>query len=595
MRRFVLGLFAAIGIVAVLLVLGTGIAVWQIASSRPALPKSIILTAELGRDLVEGPRQNEVAELLVGHKQTLRGFLDAIERAAEDSRVRGLYAHIDGDSLGLAKVQELRDAIQAFRARGKFAIAFSDSFGEFGGGTRPYYLATAFDEIWLQPLGSVGLVGLRAESPFLRGLLDRLGIEPSFEHREQYKSAANILTETEMPAPQREELDSLLGSMAGQIIGGISDARHVAGTEVQALIDKGPLFAEEAKEAHLVDRIGYRDEALAEAHHLAGSGAELLSLSRYVEGAGRPHAKGPAIALIYGTGLIVQGGGERNPLTGTAEMNAREVARAFRDAFRDADVRAILFRIDSPGGSAVASESIWREVVRARERGKPVIVSMGDTAGSGGYYIAAPADKIVAEPATLTGSIGVLAGKLVIAELLNKLRINVETIERGANSGMLSALRDFSPAERQRLDAFLDQTYRGFKAHVAAGRHLSEEAVEAVAKGRVWSGEDAKKNGLVDELGGYAVALRLAREAAKVAPDASIKLVTFPREKSTAEIIFDRLLDRGRDGDGAAEPSGAFGYAWTALATLASPLDALLGGVLEEPGVLRMPSLGEIR
>src|SRR5207237_1117316 len=174
--RIVLGIFAAIGIIAALTVLGTGIAVWRIASSRPALPKSIILTAELGRDLLEGPRQNEVSELLTGRKQTMRGFLDAIERAAEDSRVRGLYAHIDGDSLGLAKVQELRDAVQAFRARGKFAIAFSESFGEFGGGTRPYYLATAFDEIWLQPLGAVGLTGLRAESPFLRGLLDRIGI-----------------------------------------------------------------------------------------------------------------------------------------------------------------------------------------------------------------------------------------------------------------------------------------------------------------------------------------------------------------------------------------------------------------------------------
>jgi len=594
MRRFVLGLFAAIGVVAVLAILGAGIAVWRLASSRPALPKSIILTAELGRDLVEGPRQNELTELLTGRKATMRGLLDALERGAEDSRVRGLYAHIGGDSLGLAQVQEVRDAIQAFRARGKFAIAFSESFGEFGGGTRPYYLATAFNEIWLQPLGSVGLIGLRAESPFLRGLLDRLGIEPSFEHREQYKSAANILTETEMTAPQREELESLLTGMTGQIARGIAETRHLSEGAVQPLIDKAPLFADEAKEAQLVDRIGYRDEALAEAYHLAGSGAELMSLSRYIDGAGRPHTKGPGIALIYGTGLIVQGGGEKNPLTQTAEMNAREVARAFRDAFRDSDVRAILFRIDSPGGSAVASETIWREVVRARERGKPVIVSMSSTAGSGGYYIAAPADKIVAEPATLTGSIGVLAGKLVIAELLNKLRINVDTVERGANSGMFSALRDFTPAERQRLDAFLDQTYRGFKAHVAAGRRLSDEAVEAVAKGRVWSGEDAKKNGLVDELGGYAVALRLAREAAKLAPDAPVKLVTFPREKSFTEIMFDRLLDRERDGDSAA-PSGALARAWTALAALTSPLEALWGGVLEDPGVLRMPPLGEIR
>src|SRR5437762_13613806 len=216
MRRIVLGIFAAIGIIAALMVLGTGIAVWRIASSRPALPKSIILTAQFGRDLVEGPRPNEVSELLTGRKQTMRGFLDAIERAAEDSRVRGLYAHIDGDSLGLAKVQELRDAVQAFRARGKFAIAFSESFGEFGGGTRPYYLATAFDEIWLQPLGAVGLVGLHTEMPLLRGPLDRLGMAPSFARREQYKSAATFLTETEMTATHRAELECVLGASADQ-------------------------------------------------------------------------------------------------------------------------------------------------------------------------------------------------------------------------------------------------------------------------------------------------------------------------------------------------------------------------------------------
>src|ERR1051325_3697629 len=225
MLRIVLGIFAAIGIVAALLVLGSGIAVWRIASSRPSLPKSIILTAELGRDLVEGPRQNEVSELLTGRKQTMRGFLDASERAAEDSRVRGLYAHIDGDSLGLAKVQELRDAVQAFRARGKFAIAFSESFGEFGGGTRPYYLATAFDEIWLQPMGEVGLVGLRSEVPFVRGALDKLGIAPRFEHREEYKTAANSLTETQMTGPQREMTEDLLGSILGQVVRGIAEAR----------------------------------------------------------------------------------------------------------------------------------------------------------------------------------------------------------------------------------------------------------------------------------------------------------------------------------------------------------------------------------
>jgi protease-4 len=591
MRRFVLGLFAMIGLVAVLAIAGIGFLVWRLAAYQPTLPATIVLTTDLGRGLIEGPGQHALADLAFGGKPTLRGFLDALERGGDDPRVKGIYAHLGADTLGLARAQEVRDAIAAFRAKGKFAIAFSESFGEFGAGTRPYYLATAFDEIWLQPLGSVGLIGLHAEVPFLRGTLDRLGIVPRFARREEYKSATNSLTETEMSGPQREEIESLLGSMAGQITQGIATARHLSENEVQALIDHGPLFAEEAKTARLIDRIGYRDEAVTEAHRRAGSGAEFVTVSRYLEGAGHPHDKGPTIALIHGTGLITQGGSAASPLTGNAEMTARAVTRAFRAAFRDAEVRAILFRIDSPGGSAVASETIWREVVRARERGKPVIVSMGDTAGSGGYYIAAPADKIVAQPATLTGSIGVLAGKLVIGEFLHKLGVTTDSAGRGANAGMFSAIKDFSPAERERLDAFLDSTYWGFKQHVAAGRHLSDEQVEAVAKGRVWSGEEARGKGLVDALGGYATAFQLAKEAAKIPPDGQFKLVVFPREKGSAELIFDRLFDLDHDEEGGSPQPGLIERTLTALGALVADIEALTG----DPGVLRMPPLGDVR
>ncbi len=208
------------------------------------------------------------------------------------------------------------------------------------------------------------------------------------------------------------------------------------------LIDRGPLLADEALQAKLVDRLGYRDEVIAAAHKRAGSDAELVGLSTYLDGAKRPHREGERIALIYGSGLIVRGGGSAGPLSGSDEMAADKITRAFRAAVRDPKVRAILFRIDSPGGSVVASETIWRDVVFARERGKPVIVSMGDVAGSGGYYVAAPADKIVAEPATLTGSIGVLAGKLVVADLLKKIGISTDSAQFGANAAMFSATSD---------------------------------------------------------------------------------------------------------------------------------------------------------
>ena len=589
MRRFVVGFFAAIGLVVVLTGVGLGVALWQLAESKPDLPATIVLDADLSRGLAEGPGDDTLSKLAFGSKPTLRGFLDALARAADDPHVKGLYARLGGDTLGLATCQEVRDAVRAFRANGKFAIGFADSFGEFGPGTRSYYLATAFDEIWLQPLGSLGLIGLRSETPFFRGTLDKLGIAPDFAHREEYKTAANPLTETAMTEPQREQVEDLLNASETQIVRGIADARNLPPDQVEALIDRGPFVADEALAAHLVDRLGYRDEAVARAREKAGAGAKLVLLSRYLDGAGKPHDSGPKIALIYGAGLITAGGGSGSSLVGVAEFTARKTGRAFRQAIDDKDVRAIVFRIDSPGGSAVASETIWREVVRARDQGKPVIVSMGDVAGSGGYYVAVPADKIVAEPGTLTGSIGVLAGKVVIAELLKKLGVTAASAQRGGNAGMFSEFEDFSPSGRERLNAFLDDIYRGFKAHVAAGRHLSADQVEAAAKGRVWSGEEARAKGLIDALGGYDAAFRLAKAAAKIPADGKFTLAVFPREKGWIEAILDRLTNTEDEAD-SAPPNTARG-ALAQAAGLLSELATLASDRL----VLRMPPLGEIR
>jgi protease-4 len=589
MRRFLVGLFAVIGIVTTLAVIGGGVAVWRVAAGRPSLPGTIVLKVDLNRGLVEEKSRDPLSDIAFGRKETLRDFLDALERAGDDPRVKGLYVSLGSDNLALATCQEVRDAIRDFRAKGKFAIAFASSFGEFGPGTRPYYLATAFDEIWLQQLGSLGLIGLHSEMPFLRGTLDRLGIVASIAHREEYKTAMNILTETAMTAPQREEVEDLLSGTSGQVVRGIAAARKLSPAQVAGLIDRGPLLADEALAARLVDRIGYADQASARARQRAGSGAKFVALKRYLEGAGRPNDTGPKIALIHATGLITEGSSTAAPLFGEGGVTARTLARAFRQAARDKDVRAILFRIDSPGGSAVASETIWREVVRARDEGKPVIVSMGDVAASGGYYIAAPADKIVAEPATLTGSIGVLAGKLVVSELLHKLGATTDSATRGANAAMFSAFEDFSPAGSERLAAFLDGTYRGFKERVAAGRRLTAEQVEAVAKGRVWTGAEAKEKGLVDALGGYDTALGLARQAAKIPAGKEFKLVVFPREKSAFELIYNRLFDVERDNDAAA-PAAAQGIA-AGIARLLSGVATLVG----DPGLLHMPPIGEIR
>jgi protease-4 len=587
MRRLLVGFFAAIGVLAVLLVLAAALLITGLRPKIAALPGNIVLTVDLTPGLADGPERSPLLQLLVGAKPNLRDLLDGLEVGAADPRVKGLLARVGSDDLGLARVQEIRDAVAAFRDKGKFAVAFADSFGELGAGTRPYYLATAFDEIWLQPMGSVGLTGLYSEVTFFKGTLDLLGIAAEFDHRGEYKTAANILTQTRMTPPHREEVEALLGSLAGQIVGGIAEGRKLTPDEVRAAIDRGPLLAEEAREGKLVDRLGYRDQAVADAHARAGSGAELVSLSRYLDGVERPHREGTRIALIFGSGLIARGGGSSNPLAEREVMAANDIARAFRAAVRDSRVRAILFRIDSPGGSVVASETIWREVALARERGKPVVVSMGNLAGSGGYYVAAPADKIVAEPATLTGSIGVLAGKLVTADLLKKLGISTDSAQIGTNAAMFSTTSGFSAQAQRRLDAFLDATYRGFKDHVATGRHMTPEEVEAVARGRVWSGEEAKARGLVDALGGYAVALRLAKEAARIAPDAPVELTVFPREEGPAEVVYNRLFGRKPEAGGA----GALGRALEA----AQPLLRRIEGLFDDPGLLIMPPIGAPR
>jgi len=589
MRRFIVGFLATIGVLSLLGFLGMialVVAVARWGGQTPQLPGDMVLTVDLGAGLADGAEPGPLSRLVYGQKTTLRDFVDALERAGDDPRVKALYIQVDADSLALPKAQQVRDAIIAFRAKGKFAIVFADTFGEGGPGTRPYYLATACDEIWLQPLGEVGLTGLRSETPFLRGLFDKLGITASFEHREEYKTAMNSLTETAMTAPQREEVEALLTSMSAQINRGIATARKLTEAQVAALVDQAPLAAETAKAAGLIDRIGYRDEAQARAREHGGPNVKTVALSRYLTAAGRPHRSGARIALIYGTGLITRTSSEASALTEDAEFTARAIARAFAAARADKDVRAIVFRIDSPGGSATASETIWREVALARAAGKPVIVSMGDLAASGGYYVAAPADKIVAEPATLTGSIGVLGGKIVIEGLYQKLGITTDSVERGANAGMYSATSDFSAQARQHLAEELDNTYRGFKDHVGAGRHLSADAVEAVAKGRVWTGEDAKANGLVDELGGYDTAWRLAREAAQLPADAPIEIVVYPRDRGW-QAVFGRLLDRDDD----TGTRWALQRGLAALHHVAEAVEIVAG----DPGILRMTPIGEVR
>ena len=586
MRRAIVGFFAVIGFLFfALVILAAG--VWLFAGGREkGLGAANVLFLDLTKPLAEAAPDDGLGRVLFGEEFTLRDVLDGIERGAADSSVKGIVARLGDGELGTAQIQELRDAIAGFRAKGKFAFGYAESFGELGSGMRSYYLATAFDQVWLQPMGEVGLVGLRVEMPFLRGLFEKLGLEPRFDHRREYKTAMNIFTESAMTPPHREETEALLHSAFDQMVDGIAQGRRLDPGRVRALIDEGPFDTKQALDAHLIDHLGYRDDAVAAARSRAGENAQLAALTRYLDAAGRPHQSGPTIAVIYGTGLITSGKGSSNPLSGSGFLGADSLARAFRLASEDSDVRAILFRIDSPGGSATASETIWREVKRARDAGKPVIVSMGNVAGSGGYYIAAPADKIVAEPATLTGSIGVVGGKVLLNGLSEKLGITWDGVQLGRNAGINSAVDDFTPAERERFEHSLDYVYEGFKDRVAQGRKLGADAVEAIAKGRVWIGADAKTRGLVDALGGFETALALAKSAAGIAAGSDVTLETFPPPSNAPAAIIARFL--GRE-DGNENERAAFARVQTALGPLLRALD-----LATAPGALVMPPI-EVR
>jgi protease-4 len=540
MRRFLVGLLATIGALALLLVAGGVVAVWLLFPGPPQLPERVVITLDLREGLPEVRRADPLSALGLPQSPTLIELITTLDQARLDPRVAGLIARLDDAGPGLAQAQELRAALARFRDQGKFAYAHADSFGEFGPGMLGYYLATAFDQIHLQPLGALGLTGIVIETPLLRELLDRLGIEPAIEKRGVYKNAADTFTDSALTPAHRESLESLAASIDEQLKAGIAEGRGMTVADVTRLIDGGPYLADEAHAAGLVDRLSYWPEVLEQARTQAGAAAEPVSARDYGRAAASALGDAPVIALVQGVGQIQRGDSDYGPMGGWV-MGADTIATALADAIDDPEVRAILFRIDSGGGSAVASESIGHQVRRAVTQGKPVIVSMAEFAASGGYWIAMDASQIVAEPGTLTGSIGVFAGKPVLAEFWEKLGVNWGQIARGANATMWSTLEGYSERARARLEAFLDQTYAAFVEGVARGRRLSRDEVLKVAEGRVWTGQQAKDLGLVDELGGFARALELAKQSVGIAPEQAVELRQFPEALAPWEEILQLL------------------------------------------------------
>jgi protease IV len=548
----------------------------QLVKLRQRRTAPLILELDLSDGLGEERPADPVSALLSHRRMVLADVLDGLRRARNDQRVKALVAKVGGRPIGLAMIQELRHAVEEFRDAGKLTVAWSESFGEFSAGNVPYYLATAFDTVCLQPSGDLGLTGLAMERRFFRGALDRLGVEFQVAKRHEYKSAAEQATETRFSGPAREAAERIAGSITDQLAAAIAERRRLAPDRVRELIDQGPFLGSQALEAGLVDVLGYRDEVYSRVRRHVGQDAILQYVGRYqrahalAERARKLPSRLPAaaardrsVALIYATGPIRRGRSGRGPLSGGA-MGSDTISAALRSAVADDPVRAIVLRVNSPGGSYVASDTIWREVVRARAAGKPVVVSMGDVAASGGYFISMAADAIVAQPGTVTGSIGVLSGKPVVSDALSRIGVTTDSVLEGAHSAMFSTSRPFTEDEWALVNNWLDHIYADFTGKVAEGRGLSAERVHELARGRVWTGADARDNGLVDELGGLDRAAAIARTRAGLPMSAPLR--GYPRNRP-----LDRLRPPGSSDRTGALLAESWGPVWRLAAQAGLP------------------------
>lgn len=474
--------------------------------------KPIVLELDMARGVLVARPSNPLQAIQLINSASLAALREHLRTAADDDRVLGLIVHAVASQTDVAHVEEIAGLVEEFGAKKK-TMAWAESFGELNAGLSAYRLATAAQEIWLQPTGAVCIEGVELSMTLLKGLLNKVGVEPQFGQRYEYKTAANTYAAEEVTEPQREMTKRIGQSIVDSLVAGIARRRNLSVETVWEAVDSSPVVPQRALDLGLIDRIGYRDEAYAATLKSWGAKPEsLLFAHRYsnkAELARKLRPKQPKIAVVQLRGAIVVGRGSRS-IGGGQQAGSDVIDEQLRAALRDDDVKAVVFGVDSPGGSAVASDFIRRSVLRLRKAGKPVVAHMGSVAASGGYYVAMPCTEIVAQATTLTGSIGVLGGKMVTAGLYDKLGLIRETVAIGAAAGTFSSAHGFSDADWDRINSFLDRVYLDFTNFAAKDRGMAYDQLEKLARGRVWTGADARERGLVDHLGGQNLAVERA-------------------------------------------------------------------------------------
>jgi protease-4 len=543
MRRYLVGLLATVGVLTLLLVASGAALIFSGPFSAKSLPRSMVLSLDLRNVPPEATSSDLLSGSLFRNSRDLVDVVQLLWQAADDPRVVGLFVEIGDDQAGLARVQELRQAIANFRGKGKFTVGFAESLGGSGSHLGDYYLASALEQIWLQPSGGFAVTGIAVDTPFMKDGLNKLGITVEGGKRYEYKSAPDSFLETGYTGPARENLQQLLDSLFGQFVADVARDRRLEASKVRRLVDSAPFDSERAREENLIDRIGYRGDALEDVWQRAGTVRDLVSLSDYAGDETRPKPSGDVIALVRVNGPIVSGSsGDDGLLDDDVTAKAEDVVEALEQAARSKEVRAIVLRIDSPGGTYPAADAIADAVGRARSAGKPVIASMGDVAASGGYLAAVRADVIVAQPTTITASIGVFTIWPVASELLSSLGVKVDRISVGTNAGMYSTFQPPTAAQRTVVARELDGVYREFTRQVGEARQIDGPKLDAAARGRVFSGIDAKRAGLVDELGGLQLALSIAKAKAGIDETRQVEIHRYPDDQDRWHRIVDRLF-----------------------------------------------------
>lgn len=556
-----------------LFLVSTFIIIWSVSSLVPqvdtSLPKDMVLYIELEGSLDDVSRDSGLTSPFGSPTMTVKHFTDALNRAADDPRVRGVFARYERGQYALAHIEEMREAVLNFRKSGKFAHIYAPSFD---GGLGAYYLASAFEDIWLQPMGVVLIPGINSEIPFFQKAIEDIGIEPQFFKRNEYKSAYDSVTRDTMSKAHRENMTQLLNDIYGSITSDIGVSRDLSIDEIQAVIDKGLLLSDDALASGLVDHVAYADDAydlVQDEMYGEGSSRDVkyVRLGIYVGdmlgGGGLTQSlapsfgvskstskkkstkKKPVVALVYVAGAIMDNDGTRaqSPVValGGGVAAADRIASALYDISEDDSIDAVVLRVNSPGGSPVASETILRAVQKVQEKGKTVTVSMGPVAASGGYWVSASADQIFVSETTITGSIGVLGGKLSLEEMWDSLGVNWAQIQIGQNAGLFSFNQPFSKSEAERMEAMLDNIYSSFVTRVSEGRDLEQDQVERIAGGRVWSGKGAVDVGLADQIGGLDNAIDYAAVQVGEETRDDVRVVIMPKPLTQIERFIKAL------------------------------------------------------